>query len=276
MEQNAIVCSSCGAPGKITDGESKWVCEHCGRETLLESKFVQNLSEKVTSSFQDVGNQTQLELQRLQYSQELSMLQMQLSNLNSEKRSLERENSKASYVHLGQVMAEESRLKDRIAVLQNKLPAVPPSISGQRVSLNLISDPSASTKSWGSTVFLAFTLGLFGGHRYYTGKTGTAIIQTLTLGGFFIWWIIDLIAILSGNFKDSKGNPLNREIKTNKTLVIVVGLLIIFYVIIGLTGGASQSSTSTSTTNSPLGYFILTIIMLVVGLVISKPFSKES
>jgi len=263
MEQNAIVCSSCGAPGTIKDGDSKWACQHCGRETVLESKFVQNLSEKVSSSFQEVGNQTQVELQHLQYSQELSMLQMQLSNLNAEKRSLERENSRASYVHLGQVMAEESRLKDRIAVLQNKLPAVPPSINTQYIAgPTLLTDMDESNKSWGTTLFLSIFFGMFGGHRYYTGRIGSAIAQTFTVGGFYIWWIIDIISILRGTFKDSQGRLLNRNIKTNRTLMKIVGGFWIWFV------GISIIMQNTTTESQQSGQYALSFFGLIIVIVI--------
>jgi len=38
-------------------------------------------------------------------------------------------------------------------------------------------------------------LGLVGGHRYYLGRTGTAILQTLTLGGVGVWWLIDILLL---------------------------------------------------------------------------------
>ncbi|MEC1719129.1 TM2 domain-containing protein [Schinkia azotoformans] len=45
------------------------------------------------------------------------------------------------------------------------------------------------------TWLLWFFLGSLGGHRYYLGRTGTAIAQTLTLGGLGIWALIDLFLI---------------------------------------------------------------------------------
>jgi TM2 domain-containing membrane protein YozV len=55
---------------------------------------------------------------------------------------------------------------------------------------------------------LCFFLGFFGGHRFYVGKTGTAILQILTFGGFGIWWLYDFIVIVVGSFTDSDGNKL--------------------------------------------------------------------
>ena len=50
--------------------------------------------------------------------------------------------------------------------------------------------------------------GLFGAHRFYVGKTTSAIFQILTLGGFGIWMLIDLILILFGEFTNAKGKKL--------------------------------------------------------------------
>jgi len=38
-------------------------------------------------------------------------------------------------------------------------------------------------------------LGLFGGHRYYLGRTGSGILMTLTIGGLGLWWLIDLFRL---------------------------------------------------------------------------------
>jgi TM2 domain-containing membrane protein YozV len=52
---------------------------------------------------------------------------------------------------------------------------------------------------------LCFFLGVFGAHRFYAGKIGTGLLQLVTFGGLGIWWLIDLIMILVGSFRDGDG-----------------------------------------------------------------------
>lgn len=55
---------------------------------------------------------------------------------------------------------------------------------------------------------LPYVVQIHGIHRFYTGHIGIGIIQLLTWGGCGIWTLIDLIQIISGNFKDAEGRPL--------------------------------------------------------------------
>jgi hypothetical protein len=52
--------------------------------------------------------------------------------------------------------------------------------------------------------------GFAGGHRFYVGKVGTGILQLCTLGGLGLWWLVDLILIGSGEFRDVHGRRLAR------------------------------------------------------------------
>lgn len=62
-----------------------------------------------------------------------------------------------------------------------------------------------SDKEWLVTLLLSLFIGTLGVHRFYVGKIGTGILQLITLGGCGIWTLIDIIMIVTGNFKDKDG-----------------------------------------------------------------------
>lgn len=62
-----------------------------------------------------------------------------------------------------------------------------------------------SEKSRAVALALGFVVGPFGAHRYYVGKIGTGVLQTITIGGFGLWWLYDMILITFGSFRDAEG-----------------------------------------------------------------------
>jgi len=67
---------------------------------------------------------------------------------------------------------------------------------------------STSEKRILPAFLLCFLLGVFGAHRFYAGKIGTGVLQLLTFGGFGIWWLVDLILIGTGSFRDGDGQAI--------------------------------------------------------------------
>jgi len=78
-----------------------------------------------------------------------------------------------------------------------------------------------SSRSWVALLLLSFFFGNFGVDRFYVGKVGTGILKgglfvcnfilcflviglfTMPISG--IWWLVDIIIILLGKFKDKDG-----------------------------------------------------------------------
>ena len=67
-----------------------------------------------------------------------------------------------------------------------------------------------SLKSRTAALLLCFFFGVFGVHRFYAGKVGTGILYLFTGGLFGIGWLVDLIMILVGGFRDSNGLPMTQ------------------------------------------------------------------
>ena len=64
-----------------------------------------------------------------------------------------------------------------------------------------------SDRSWVATLLLCLVFGYWGFHRFYVGKVGSGIFYLFTFGWCGIGWLIDLILILTGAFKDKDGLP---------------------------------------------------------------------
>jgi len=62
-----------------------------------------------------------------------------------------------------------------------------------------------SPKSFATVLLLAIFLGFLGAHRFYVGKIGTGILMLVTVGGLYIWVVIDTLMIILKNFRDADG-----------------------------------------------------------------------
>ena len=96
------------------------------------------------------------------------------------------------------------------------------------------------TKSFVVTWLLSWFLGYFGIDRFYLGKVGTGILKLVTLGGFGVWYLIDLIMTLVGAQTDKSGRPL-AGYKKNSSLAWIITIIFTFgsTIITFISGGFS-------------------------------------
>lgn len=64
-----------------------------------------------------------------------------------------------------------------------------------------------SKKNRTLTLILCFFVGIFGVHYFYVGKIGIGIVYFITAGLFGIGWLVDIIRIAVGSFRDADGFP---------------------------------------------------------------------
>jgi hypothetical protein len=100
---------------------------------------------------------------------------------------------------------------DDKAVVCIKCGAPTPNFASQSSSSGQYGGARAEGYDWLTTLLLCFFLGSLGVHSFYTKKTGIAVAQLLTLGGCGIWALVDLIMIITEDFRDGEGRPLVRR-----------------------------------------------------------------
>ena len=96
-------------------------------------------------------------------------------------------------------------------------------------------------KNWVATMMLCWTLGGFGAHRFYTGKTTTAwVMAVMTITCCLapisaIWALIDGVMIALGKWQTEDGSELYERINWLGYVYIGVMILAILYVLFNFT-----------------------------------------
>ena len=71
---------------------------------------------------------------------------------------------------------------------------------------NYVTQTSDKKKS--TALILCIIGGMMGLHQFYVGNIGKGFLYLFTGGLFGIGWIIDIIKIATGSFRDNVGAPL--------------------------------------------------------------------
>ena len=73
-------------------------------------------------------------------------------------------------------------------------------------------DSSTRTNSidWLALFLLTFFVGVLGVHRFYVGKIGTGVLMLITLGGLGVWFLVDLLLVVTGQFTNKDGQKIPR------------------------------------------------------------------
>ena len=86
---------------------------------------------------------------------------------------------------------------DAQAVVCPKCGVLQPSLGGQ-----------SEKKLLPAVILASPPFGVFGAHRFYVGKYLTGALMAVTFGGFGLWWLVDFVRLVIGNFSDADGEKI--------------------------------------------------------------------
>lgn len=97
-------------------------------------------------------------------------------------------------------------------------------------------------KSYVAVWLFSYILGGLGIDRFYLGKIGTGVLKLVTLGGFGVWALVDLIITLTGNQTDKWGRPLQGYEENKKMSWWVTGVLMAVSILFGTIFGTVSAN----------------------------------
>lgn len=109
---------------------------------------------------------------------------------------------------------------------------------------------STEQKDYLTASLLSLFLGSLGVDRFYLGYTGLGILKLITLGGCGIWYLVDLILIITGGLKSSNGNELAGKEKNQKLVLIIVGVVFLLGIISTIVSGATGSNNNNTSSKT--------------------------
>ena len=115
--------------------------------------------------------------------------------------------------------------------------------------------PAGSTKkriTAGLLLWLGL-VGINGIHRFYVGKSFTGLLMLVTLGGLYIWTLLDFITILAGQFTDSLKLPLQKGDRDIPFLLTPFAVVVLLLLLVIVADSSNEEETSPTRSTSEAG-----------------------
>ena len=200
MKLISMRCPHCGAELSIDMERRQAFCQYCGNMLLLDDENTININKRIVDEAR--LKEAEIRLKELEYQHEREIRQETIRK--EQKRSFWISVAVFVVVLLISVSVDRLRPFSLIVVITGCV--LLSSRKTEEKNTSFGSQYLYSPKSRTAALLLCFFLGLMGVHRFYVGKVGTGILYFFTLGGFGIGWLIDMITIACGVFRDGQGN----------------------------------------------------------------------
>ncbi|MCX6804707.1 MAG: Ltp family lipoprotein [Patescibacteria group bacterium] len=106
---------------------------------------------------------------------------------------------------------------------------------------------SGTQKDFMAAAMLSLFLGWFGIDRFYLGYVGSGILKLITFGGCGLWYLIDLILILTGSLKSVDKQDLKDRQKNIKLALIITAVVFGIGLLMSIVSSATRPPTTSNT-----------------------------
>lgn len=200
MKLIRLTCSNCGAELELDADRKQAFCSYCGSKLYVDDESI-NITNRIIDEAR--LKEAEVRLRELEYQHEREIRE----------ETIRKEQKKSFWISVGVflvvlfiTLSIDSMRPFAIIVIIVGFVLLSSRKTDEKKSAVFGRQYLYSPKSRTAALLLCFFFGVFGAHRFYVGKAGTGILYLLTVGGFGIGWLIDMITIACGVFRDGQGN----------------------------------------------------------------------
>ena len=196
MKMINLRCTNCGAELQIDAERNQAFCTYCGTKLLVDDESIQ-----ITNRIIDEARlkEAEIRLKELEYQHEKELRE---ETIRQEQKKSER----ISVIVFLIALAVSYSMNRSVFLLILIFGLV--ALSGMRSSdKRAVGEKyyAYSSKNRIVALIICIFFGEFGIHYFYAGKIGTGLLYMFTFGLFGIGWVIDIIRIACGTFRDKRG-----------------------------------------------------------------------
>ena len=197
MRITAIRCTACGADLQAEENKKMLYCPYCGTKIVLDDDNIE-----ITNRIVDEARlkEAEIRLKELEYAHQ--------RELREEEMRVKQKKTHGMYIGIFIVTALFFFVFFRdYFVGAVVIGAIILGILGTSDNRNVKKayGASKSEKNRMVALILCIFVGEFGVHYFYVGKIGTGILYLCTFGLFGFGWLVDIVRIAAGIFRDKKG-----------------------------------------------------------------------
>ena len=200
MKLISMICPHCGARLTVDLDRRQAFCQYCGNTLLVDDENTININNRVIDEAR--LKEAEVRLKELEYQHEREIRQ---ETIRKEQKKSFRISVAVFLVFLLITLSVKSLRPVAAIVIIAGCILLSSRKTEERTGASAGRQYLYSPKSRTAALLLCLFFGVFGAHRFYTGKVGTGILYFLTVGGFGIGWLIDMVTIACGVFRDSQG-----------------------------------------------------------------------